>query len=153
MIGTQPLALCSANKGDALLSGGSLRICGYLLVMILTPSLNGRAKTSTLESWRIYSLNSLMASAISSFTPPEQYVLPCNICCHLSHESPWSNLSRAPSRHETTPSLVAVRHVSNVPMLAYRLDMPAIQDVCTDRKRHFGWLAVACMRMYSGRSP
>ena len=43
----------------------------YRRVMMGTPSLKGRARTSTLESWRTYSLNSLMASAISSFTPPE----------------------------------------------------------------------------------
>ena len=61
--------------------------------MMLTPSLKGRASTSTLESWRTNWLNSLMASAISSFTPAEQYVRPCMTASGItdaSNCSPWS---------------------------------------------------------------
>ena len=47
-------------------------------MMIVTPSRNGRHRTSTLGSARTCSLKARIASAISSSTPPEWYVLPCS---------------------------------------------------------------------------
>ena len=49
----------------------------YLLCTILTPSLKGKATTSTLSSLMTYSLNSLIAMAILSVPPSGVYTRPC----------------------------------------------------------------------------
>lgn len=56
----------------------SVKCCErYLLCTILTPSLKGKATTSTLSSLMTYSLNSLIAMAILSEPPSGVYTRPC----------------------------------------------------------------------------